>query len=1111
MAGATRMGAAGIAAGRARLLIARGPRAAEEVVLRRLEALAGEARAGPAVLALPVWVVVPSRSLRDHLNSALVARRGLALAGVRVVTLHGVAAEIVARAGGPQPTGAAYFPLLVQRAARREPVLRAELEALQDGYTALIGTVRDLLDAGFEASHDEALDERLAELEAGDADPTVTRARALVRVAAAVAGQMAGLGVARPPDALRRARELVTLDPEAALPARAVLVHGFAEATGVAADLIEALLRHRSAWLVLDEPPDPVRPSEADPGAAFARRLRERAEAVAPREEAGVHVAAPAVEMRRTLGADAEARAVAERVRALLDGGAHPEGIGVVARDLGPYQFGVGRHFRRLGVPFSAPGAPGFCGPDVRRLEALIELLRERDKASVDAFLAAWGGPEGGLLDLRVGLRTCGAMRVTDVAALEAEALLGEGDSLPLPLRRGFAAAEDAGDDEEEERGALARRRLLPGRALRRAVAAAAALQAHLTAWPIEAAPAAYAALTRSLIEDELRWPLDVEGARGAAAALERLEAEAPAGLDVGRDEFVALLAREVAKVGREPLGGNGGGVQVLGVVEARGRTFEHLFVLGLNRDVFPRQVVEDPLLPDRVRLALACVLPDVPIKRTGFDEERYLFAQLLSASPRVVLSWQATDNEGRTRPVSPLVERLRLARGVGEAPVVPDPLSRDSLAGTRQPRPPDELAVLAGLYGTREQFAALLPVAIAAGRPAAGAQGLAAARLAVLEEMDPNHSAAGKRRAGELGPYLGFVGARRRGDRRAALSITAVEGMAGCPWQVFLRRLLAVEPPPDALAGLPEISPLVIGQIAHRVLERIVRGAAAELPTTLEDALATAPQLVAWPGDADFDRLLVEEAIATGRAAGMALPGLHRVLAELARPFLEAAREADWSGEHGDSVPVVGVEVEGRVRVRDAAGEERTLAFKADRVDRLTVGVRLTDYKTGRPVSEAKGADARRRNFLAAVGRGDKLQAAAYAIAVRSAPAVGRYLSLRPDVAPDAREQTVDGSDAEFAAAFTDAVRRVLAAWDLGAFFPRVFETDGRRLPRRCGSCEVRQGCVQDDTFACQRLASWAAAHAGEVPAGDAPGALLGVWRLAERRRREDAGKGKR
>ena len=42
-----------------------------------------------------------------------------------------------------------------------------------------------------------------------------------------------------------------------------MLIHGFADATGVATDLIEALLRQREAWIYLDQPPDPIEHVEA--------------------------------------------------------------------------------------------------------------------------------------------------------------------------------------------------------------------------------------------------------------------------------------------------------------------------------------------------------------------------------------------------------------------------------------------------------------------------------------------------------------------------------------------------------------------------------------------------------------------------------------------------------------------------------------------------------------------------------------------------------------------------------------------------------------------------------------------------------------------------------
>ena len=128
--------------------------------------------------------------------------------------------------------------------------------------------------------------------------------------------------------------------------------------------------------------------------------------------------------------------------------------------------------------------------------------------------------------------------------------------------------------------------------------------------------------------------------------------------------------------------------MQLLSVMEARARTFDHLLLVGLNRGVFPRVVSEDPLLPDGVRRALRDVLPELPVKREGVDEERFLFAQLMASSESVVLSWSATDDGGRARPPSPLVERLRrvASRSVGEL---------EELLKIRQPTLSQQLAIL--------------------------------------------------------------------------------------------------------------------------------------------------------------------------------------------------------------------------------------------------------------------------------------------------------------------------------------------------------------------------------------------------------------------------------
>ena len=252
-----------------------------------------------------------------------------------------------------------------------------------------------------------------------------------------------------------------------------------------------------------------------------------------------------------------------------------------------------------------------------------------------------------------------------------------------------------------------------------------------------------------------LRWQPPSAACRALMGALEALALEVPGDLDLAGAEAVLLLERALRGAETEGLGGAGGGVAVLSVTEARAHTFDHLFLLGVNRDVFPRRVSEDPLLPDALRRALEAVLPHVPRKQRGFDEERYLFAQLCAASPRVTLSWQGVSEDGRARTPSPFIERLRLAGRVAEP--LPGLLS-DAEAAPRL-RPAFEHALLAGLHGSEPEREASYAAARDEARRELGASGappaatLARTRGAVRREWE---GAPGSR---VLGPYLGLVG----------------------------------------------------------------------------------------------------------------------------------------------------------------------------------------------------------------------------------------------------------------------------------------------------------------------------------------------------------------
>jgi hypothetical protein len=1035
-----------------------------------------------------------------------VQRRGRAVAGVEIRTLHGLASGVLERCGERRAAGAPLLPVLVSRFARREAALSVSLDPLQDGYAEVVGAVRDLLDAGFEPSHAEALEQLLAERGSGAEEE---RARALVRTAEAVAMALEERGLGVGAWVLRRATDLLKDDPERALPTRAVLIHGFADATGVATDLIETLLRQREACIYLDQPPDPVEISRTDLGVRFGERFLFRMKGVAePEDLEGAHSAPEVREMFRATGATAEVREVALRLRRLLDHGVPPEQIGVVVRDLGPYAPALQVQLNRLGVPFSGISAAGSRDAAGRRVAALAELLRLSIETPADAWLSACAARVE--FDQRLALQVCGAARLRDVASLGVDAFLDEEGNLPLPVRRGLVEVQIEGEEEGGGRTVAPRRKVAGGR-VGRTVKRAAALAGRLERWPTPAPLAEHLAQLRHLLDGDLGWNNETPGASHAGSALARLSRELPGDLDLSRGEFFVLVRRELEEGGQTPLGGAGGGVQVLSVIEARSRTFAHLFVLGLNRDVFPRPVSEDPLLPDRLRLALATLLPDIPVKRTGFDEERFLFAELMSSALRVTLSWLACDDDGKAQPPSPLVERLRLAGDSQEPPLVGAVLAAERRDG---PRPAFEHAVLAGVYGTREQFGAVLPLACAeaaGGGTASPATGsLAAARLAVLEELDPDRrTSEGRARSSSLGPYFGFVGAVGEGPdpRRGVLPVTTAEGLAACPWQVFLQKVLRLEPPPDALAAAPGVDRVLLGRAVHRVLERIVRETAPRLPETLEAALAADPAAVAWPEVEALERILQEVCAGLALEAGLGLPGLGRVLAEQARPFLEAAERLAWpDGE----IQVLGVELTGTVKVADAAGGVRTLSFRADRLEESEGGLLFTDFKTGTPYSEGKKADTRQRKFLEKVNTGAALQAVAYAGATVGRPAGGRYLFLKPDVEDDHRSFAVTAQEAPFLNAFASVVRTVLQAWDLGSFFPRVEKPDEPEEPSRCSYCEVRQACLRGDSGARRRLARWAARHAREHGAvSPAEGALLAVWRLASKRESGEAAEG--
>ncbi len=1033
-----------------------GARATQDALLAELDEHLARARRDWRLLGKPIRVVVPSRSLRLHLAGVIARRLGPVVIGLRVQTLHGLALEVLEQAGDSVRPAGAMQRVLVHRLAAQESALAITLKRFERGFDVVADSVAQLLDAGLTTAQLPAALESVQDAPLPDNERH--RVQAVLRVAAHTLDQLAELGLDPPSAVLQRATERVKQAGPRVLPGRMIRIHGFADATAVAADLLEAIVALPKARCTIDLPPDPAEPERLDVGGRHTERLRERMR-LPPGPVPQVRGEPPQLDAFAAVADEGEALEVAHRVLALIVAGERPEGIGIVARHPQPFLVPLRRHLTALGVPFSGLQLQGPDTP-AARWRGLVTLLDVREELATERWLALLALDPTARADLRLALRAAGAGRLRQAAALEPPTR-----DVPLPVRSGI------------DRDRAIRRRLAAP-VLRGAIEGAQALLSWFQTLPRQAAPGRFTARLHLLLTQVLGHEEPPPGLVEALTTLAAYPAD-----EVHIDEFRLLLREALAAVGSTPLGGRGGGVQVLSVREARARTFDHLFVMGLNRS---NMLLRDPLLSDPVRTSLQTLLPELGLKRERLDEERYLFAQLLSAAPQVTVSWQTIDATGKPRAVSPLVERMRWSQVLPQATRARPAWDQDLTA-------PRNRAIGVALRSPRDILQGALVHAHHDAQPQGGpvpAAVVAAARVRVLEELDP-----GRLPEPVPHPWFGFVGPldHRDDPRRAKLWISTAEGMARCPWRTFIERFLRVEPLPDPLASVPQADARLAGSLVHEVLERIAGDPLPNGPRDLGSVARAEPQPVSWPSAQALLRLARQEAHALLAREGVRLPGLAELMARRALPALKVVAREDFKR---GPVGVLGVEVEGAVRI--GAGE---VWFRADRVDAHQGGVRMTDYKTGRPLSKSGNPSKRKDHHLADVRRGKNLQASAYAAAQGLDDATGRFLYLRPDQEPETRAAAVWSEDAEFRLALDDTLSTVLDAVEGGVFFPRLVDPHRDREPTTCRHCDVAEACLRGDSSHRARLRRYATARAEARTHGDASSdRFLDLWGLPAR-----------
>ncbi|MHC4375310.1 MAG: PD-(D/E)XK nuclease family protein [Planctomycetota bacterium] len=991
-------------------------------------------RADPAGLReAGLRIVVPDGRYRSQLLARLGAE---AWVGVEVLPLDAVAHRRLERAGAaPVAEARLFFEHTVRRTAAQLPGLAGVLGDLTDGFDAVIPAVDDLVQAGIEreAADDWAQEQFQAFLERRDLPPDEERAGEwFAETAEGRAAELARLaGVWRE---LAEANDLdrsVRLRRAAACDEPAgmrTLIVGFLRPSALELDLIEALVQGPDDAIAL--------PATAEPEAWQGRVPRAQRRLLEHRAEPD--------RWALRLGGPAEERdALVDFLRAELDAGAPPEQLALIVDPESASAWA--RQLERHGIPCSGPGLPGALEPHGRWALAVVHLINHGSRATLARLFDA----------LHSAALDTGADRARQAqtrAQLE---------------RRGFARLED-----------LDARRVDPERDPELAAALDALLEVRGALEALRAPEHDLGERVSRTLEllDGLGWPREESQRAYLAGVLDRLRTDPGADAELSAREFAQLLESAVERSARAPLGGQGAGVQLLRPTEALGLTWRALAWPGLVRGAWPRDTADDALLPDRLRggglwAGLRTAREDRALAREVFD-------QLLGSARRVWLTCAEFDADGKEQAPAPLWARARrTGRHASDAP--------------RGPRPPEWHAQrAAGAEGATRR--ALLALSLDADA--------AHARTAALDELD---AAPGRAADQGLGPYLGLAGAAPIGED-GVLFITRLESYARCGWQALLSRECKLEESLDPLAAALQLLPSALGLVVHEVLERSAREAGGERlplpsrqagsdPVDFAELLQADP--VEWPRPslAQLEPLLSSAARKVARDER--LPGRFaaELLAERARPMLEESLEVLWPA--GAPRRVLGVELAGRYPLEGFRGLNE-LRFYADLVelDPESDGPRLhlVDYKTGSPISSAKGAGTRAKHLAGKLESGQGLQAALYALASGGR---GSYAYLKDglELPADARFQ---GLDAEAARApFDEVITALLGERQVGVYPPRLLDDGETRENRSCANCEVSLACRRQDSGARLRIEAWLESARSAPPEDPGHACWLGHW----------------
>jgi len=399
--------------------------------------------------------------------------------------------------------------------------------------------------------------------------------------------------------------------------------------------------------------------------------------------------------------------------------------------------------------------------------------------------------------------------------------------------------------------------------------------------------------------------------------------------------DFVALLKQGME--GISLTGEKNSGVAILDFHDARGLTFPHLFMGGLNEGVCPVRHDGHPLFKDGDKLRFRSII-NAPLFRTarekGAEEPLLFYLAIGCATKNLTLSYSHVDGRGSALLRSPFLEELLMNVPLDETripvtKIIPEPAAclereeilnalaaerRFSLPGEEAVPLADSLARIAANAGMEEQRELFFQAEEKAARAA-----LATPHTGTLRQDDI---------IAELHAFY----TSGEGNRFAP---TTLEEFGCCPFRYFLRRILKVDP-----LEMPEmeLAPKEEGSLVHDILKSLFSRLRAEGLLPLSDA-ATARAILHEEASQVFDRW--ERERNTGEPLLWEI-GKGKILTLMERVVdMEAADDAGI-------VPVLFEHPFDDLEVTDDDGSRIILTGKIDRVDQGEGRLRVVDYKLG-------------------------------------------------------------------------------------------------------------------------------------------------------------------